>query len=163
MPRPLLPLLAVLITIAALTAFQLASTPALAARGAPAFSLMDSHGKPVTLDAFEGKPLVLNFWATWCPPCQLEIPELSAYAQAHPEVAVVGVAMDSGPAEGMPRLRSDLGIAYEIYAADRAIVNAYGVRGLPTTVVIDADGQVSATWTGPIDQAQLERLVKKAR
>jgi cytochrome c biogenesis protein CcmG/thiol:disulfide interchange protein DsbE len=134
-----------------------------AAADAPAFRLVDCEGEPVTLEQYEGKPLVLNFWATWCPPCQHEIPALSAYATANPDVSVVGVAVDSGPSDHMPQLRTDLGIEYEIYAGNSAMLRAYGVRGLPTTVVIGADGEVSSTWTGAIDQQQLARLVKKAR
>jgi thiol-disulfide isomerase/thioredoxin len=134
-----------------------------ASADAPAFELEDCKGRPVMLGDFEGKPLVLNFWATWCPPCQMEIPALSSYARSNPEVSVVGVAIDSGPADHMPQLRTQLDIDYEIYAGNNAIVRAYGVRGLPTTVVIDGEGQLVATHTGPVTEQQLSRMVEKAR
>jgi thiol-disulfide isomerase/thioredoxin len=130
---------------------------------APDFELQDCKGDPVALDDYQGRPLVLNFWATWCPPCQMEIPALSSYARANPDVSVVGVAIDSGSADHMPQLRTQLDISYEIYAADNAIVRAYGVRGLPTTVVIDGAGQVVATHTGPVTEQQLSKMVDKAR
>ncbi len=161
--RRLSPLFAAVFAAGALASTQLNPTTARAAPGAPGFALEDCHGKPVTLDQYAGSPLVLNFWATWCGPCQLEIPALSSYARSNPEVAVVGVAVDSGPSEHMPQLRTQLDIDYEIYAADNAIIRAYGVRGLPTTVVIGSDGAVSATHTGPITEAELARLVQRAR
>ena len=163
MIRRLAPLFAALIAAGVLATTQLRSTPVEAARSAPSFALEDCHGKPVTLDQYAGKPLVLNFWATWCGPCQVEIPALSSYARENPDVAVVGVAVDSGPSEHMPQLRTQLDIDYEIYAADNAIISAYGVRGLPTTVVIGSDGAVSATHTGPITEAELARLVERAK
>ena len=150
---------------AAIGLVMLAATPGLQAResAAPAFELSDCFGKPVTLDQYEGKPLVLNFWAPWCPPCQMEIPELSAFAKDNPEVSVVGVAVDSGPSDHMPRLRTQLGIDYEIYAGTSRMLQDYGIRGLPTTIVVDGQGRVVGTWTGPLNRDDLERLVSKAR
>jgi len=163
MPRRLI-LALIALTGALLSALvPFAPEPAEAAKNAPTFTLEDCHGKPVTLDQYSGKPLVLNFWATWCPPCQVEIPALSSYASANPGVSVVGVALDSGPADHMPQLRTELGIEYEIFAGNNDIVQAYGVRGLPTTVVIDADGSVSSVHTGPITERELAELVEKAR
>ncbi len=130
---------------------------------APSFELSDSDGGSVTLDQYRGKPLVLNFWATWCPPCQVELPALSAYAKANPDVAVVGVAVDSGASDHMPRLRTELGIEYEVYAANGSILRDYGVRGLPTTVVVGSDGNVAGTWTGAITEEHLAELVSAAR
>ncbi len=155
----------VLFTAATLALFTLALAPRSQARdtSAPSFELVDCHGKPVTLEQYRGKPLVLNFWASWCPPCQVEIPALSSFSQAHPEVAVVGVAVDSGPSDHMPELRTRLGIPYEIYAGTSRMLRDYGVRGLPTTIVVDGQGQVVNSWTGPVGHAELERMVSKAR
>src|SRR3954464_6653726 len=72
------------------TAFTL-----LACAGANAFDLVDSQGKPQRLADYKGRWVVLNFWATWCVPCIQEIPEIAAFAHAHPDVGVLGVAVDA--------------------------------------------------------------------
>src|SRR3954463_12795480 len=62
---------------------------------AAAFDLVDAQGKPQRLADYKGRYVVLNFWATWCVPCIQEIPEIAAFAKAHPEVVVIGVAVDA--------------------------------------------------------------------
>ncbi len=136
---------------------------ALAGASAPAFTLRDGGGRVVTLADHAGHPVVLNFWATWCAPCMLEIPALSAFAKDNPDVAVLGVTVDSGQPRDMAGIRQRLGIRYQIYAATQRILADYGVQGVPTTVVLTEKGDISSTWSGAITRAELEKLVEKAR
>lgn len=124
---------------------------------APAFTLSDLAGKPVTLAELKGRRVVLNFWATWCAPCLAELPMLKAFAAAHPELTVVGVAVDEpGPVRARVA-RSEL--AYPVVIGTREVVEAYGVQSFPTTVVVDEEGRVRWTHTGMMLRPHLEAMV----
>ncbi|MBN2798395.1 MAG: TlpA family protein disulfide reductase [Deltaproteobacteria bacterium] len=121
-------------------------------------------GEPVRLSDFRGKPVVLNFWAPWCPPCRAELPAFSAYAKANPDVKVIGMAVDAGATtKAADAAGKRMGIVYDIYPATRSIMSAFQVPGLPTTVILDARGEVSSTHTGAMTEAQLSRAVDAAR
>lgn len=121
---------------------------------APAFTLPDLEGETVALADFAGQTVVLNFWATWCGPCRLEIPSFSKFAQQNPEIPVLGIAIDGAP-EQLRSAREDLGISYPILRADRRTLEAYGISGVPTTVVVDGTGQVRSAHVGPLFRPQL--------
>ncbi len=114
---------------------------------APPFTLSDLDGQPLSLEDLRGRTVVLNFWATWCGPCRVEAPTFSAFAEAHPDVAVIGVVADGPPAK-VRKVASDLGITYPVVMGDRAVFEAYGVDTYPTTVVVTADGGVRWAHTG---------------
>lgn len=129
---------------------------------APDFDLVTLDGQQVQLSALRGKPVVLNFWATWCGPCRIEIPSFTSFAQDNPDVVVLGLATDGTEAELKVAARS-LGIGYPVLRADPATVQAYGVSTLPTTVVIDAEGRVHTAHTGIMLGPQLALAVRGAR
>ena len=129
---------------------------------APDFALRTLDGNPVVLSELRGKPVVLNFWATWCGPCRVEIPSFSAYAEEHPDVVVLGIATDGTEAELRAAAKA-LDIRYPVLRADRATVAAYGVQTLPTTVVVDVDGRVHTAHTGIMLGPQLSMAVVGAR
>ena len=114
---------------------------------APAFALSDLEGRTVTLAELRGRQVVVNFWATWCTPCRLEIPTFSRFARAHPDVVVLGVAVDED-VELVRRTAEELEIDYPVLLADPAVRQAYGVTTLPTTVIVGADGKVRSAHTG---------------
>lgn len=114
---------------------------------APAFALTDLDGGTVRLEALRGRPVVLNFWATWCPPCRVEIPAFSRLAARRPDVAVLGIAADGTP-ETLRAAAAELGATYPILQGTPAVFAAYGVTTYPTTVVLDADGRVVHANTG---------------
>ncbi len=116
-------------------------------------------GQVFDLSAQRGHPVVLNFWAEWCPPCKAEIPEFSRFAKEHPDVSVVGIAVDSGNAAQVSRAARQLGISYPVAVADDAVLMAYDISSLPTTVVIDADGSVAAAHVGRMSYSQLQAAV----
>lgn len=114
---------------------------------APDFELQDLDGNPVRLSDFEGQTVVLNFWATWCGPCRAEAPSFSAFAEAHPDVPVLGLVAD-GPPNKVRAVADDLGIRYRVISADPETLRAYGVSIFPTTVVVNPDGSVRWAHAG---------------
>ncbi len=142
---------------------------------APDFTLQDSTGKTVTLDEFAGKPLLLNFWATWCPPCQEELPLFQTLKEQTPELQVLLVNAGEGRGEVVRYLEANalnLNTAVNIAvnpAAERPVATEdtlevakrYRVRGMPTTFFIGADGIVESFYVGEIPAAVLaERLAQ---
>lgn len=124
---------------------------------APEFALPDLQGETVALSDLRGSPVVVNFWATWCGPCRVEAPALSRFADRHPDLVVLGLAAD-GSAPQLRKARQDLGIRYTILRADRATLEAYRIDTFPTTVFVDAQGQVTTSYTGMLLDPQLEAL-----
>jgi thiol-disulfide isomerase/thioredoxin len=120
--------------------------PDLPAR-APAFELTDLGGRTVRLSDFRGRTVLLNFWASWCTPCRLEVPALSRFARANPEVVVLGIAGDDDP-EAVRRAVVDLEPAYTVLFADAETLRSYDVDTFPTTVVVGPDGEVRRAYTG---------------
>lgn len=126
---------------------------------APDFQLQDLAGGTATLAEYRGRTVVLNFWATWCAPCRAEIPELTAWAAANPEVPVVGVVVPSNEGDRLAMIVERFRPGYRILVADEATQRAYGVSVFPTTVVVGPDGQILARHEGGLDRAGVERLV----
>lgn len=121
---------------------------------APDFILADLDGGTVQLSQLRGKTVVLNFWATWCGPCRVEIPSFSTFAEDHPELVVLGIATDGSPGQ-LKAARKKLDIRYPVLVGDRATVQAYDVESLPTTVIIDPEGKVRSAHGGMLTRPQL--------
>jgi len=121
-------------------------------------------GREVGPSDYSGKILVLNFWATWCPPCRAETPDMvRAYATLRaPDVAFLGVDTTEVPSV-IKTFLSAKGVPYPIAVAGPDAYNGFGVAYIPTTFVIDGHGIVRARWTGPLAQAQLAAFVADAR
>jgi len=117
-------------------------------------------GAPVSLADYEGKPVVLNFWASWCPPCREELPALDELARKHPEVAVVGVNYQDPPS-GARRLQQELGWTFpSIGDAGGELGSRMGLQGMPTTYFLDADHRVVGVLVGGADLAGFEKGVE---
>jgi thiol-disulfide isomerase/thioredoxin len=117
---------------------------------APPFLVQDLDGNVVSTAAWQGKVVLLNFWATWCPPCREEIPVLIELSKQYPEqLLVVGVSMDDGPTDEVKDFASAEGINYPIVMWSRELVKAYGgVPALPTSFLIDKQGHVVQKHVG---------------
>jgi len=117
----------------------------------------------VAMREFLGKPLVLNFWASWCPPCVKEMPDLDGLAQAHPRVGFVGLAVDS--AVNVQRFLQKTQVSYPILVSGhggiahmRALGNRQG--GLPFTVLFDAEGRVQRQVLGVVNVGQFDGFLR---
>lgn len=125
---------------------------------APPLRLPTLDGDLVDLADLRGRPVVLNFWATWCGPCRAEMPLLTSWAAGRDDVVVLTVSTDRDP-RPVRRWRDDLEPATTILLADAATQRAWGVSTLPTTVVVDAEGKIHAAHTGVLLPGQLSWMV----
>jgi len=127
---------------------------------APAVQMEAFNGEAVTLSEFSGTPVVLNFWATWCPFCVAEMPDFEEVNQeADGQVKFIGVNLqdDAGAADD---LVGSTGVTYLLTRDPQGIVySAFGGVGMPTTVFIDADGIVREVATGQLSKGQLESKI----
>lgn len=123
---------------------------------APPFTLTTLAGDEFSLGAAQGKPVVLNFWATWCGPCQRELPALQAAAERYGDrVLIVGVDQGEAP-EIVQRYVDQLGLTFAIpLDAEFAVGELYNVRGLPTTYFIDRQGVIRQMWLGEMNSVTL--------
>jgi thiol-disulfide isomerase/thioredoxin len=129
---------------------------------APAFHTTDLAGAPVSLDALRGRVVIVNFWATWCPPCRVELPELDAYqAEMGGRVVVLGVDSREAPGTIEPFVRQQ-GLRFPILLDEDGTSSAtYGVTGLPTSLILDRAGIVRERVTGPMTRDTLARRVAR--
>ena len=131
---------------------------------APSFTIESLNSdETVSLDDFKGKVVILDFWASWCGPCLVAMPKLSALSDALPKekAALVAVSVDTNPKRAL-RFMKKMGATYDSLIDQSGEVAAmYNLPGMPTTFVIDPDGKVAARLVGfkPGDEAELEREV----
>lgn len=125
----------------------------------------DEHGKPQALNQYEGKVIVLNFWASWCEPCREEMPELSELHTANKDKNVVVLGMAIEDVAGVNDFLKETKVSYPLFAADvqgmdiaASLGNNKGV--LPYTVIIKADGSIAKTYFGRITKPLLEQTLK---
>ncbi len=129
---------------------------------APAWSLTNIHGQRLDSAAFTGRVVILNFWATFCPPCLREIPDLAAFHLAHSNqpVAVLGLSLDSSPPDSVRAFVEKQRIPYPVAIADAATAEAFGNVGqIPTTFIIAPDGTFAARYLGALTREELERIL----
>jgi cytochrome c biogenesis protein CcmG/thiol:disulfide interchange protein DsbE len=129
---------------------------------APDLVLSDLDGVEHALTDYRGQVVLVNLWATWCPPCKAEMPTLEAYYQAHQTDGFVTFAVDDGdPADAVAAFVDQYSLSFPVLldptyqASDRA----FKTRNLPSSFVIDREGNVRLRWVGEIDRATLEKYV----
>jgi cytochrome c biogenesis protein CcmG/thiol:disulfide interchange protein DsbE len=131
---------------------------------APDFTLQTIDGQAIALSDFatDEKPVVLNFWATWCPPCRVEMPYFQNASRLYDgEVAILGLNQAES-AETMAAYARDHGLTYLLLVdRDMKVNNLYGVLNLPTTIFIDRNGIVREVLIGTISQAVLEDRIEE--
>ena len=151
-PRLLVWLLLVALAPLPVWAFNFAPTDP---KPAPDLSFFDGEGKPVTLEDFRGKVVVLNLWATWCAPCREEMPGLDRLQAALGDegLQVVPLSLDRGDVSQIEAFYAEVGLpTLEIFHDPKAAAGrAFGAFGLPTTIVIDREGQEIGRLLGPAE------------
>jgi thiol-disulfide isomerase/thioredoxin len=128
---------------------------------APVLQLKDLQGRPVSLKDYLGQVVLVNNWATWCPPCRAEMPVLNAYYQDHQPQGFSLVGIEAGEtASEVADFVNQNGLAFSIWIDPRnAALAAFSNGALPNSYVIDRKGMVVLSWTGPINRSMLEKYV----
>ena len=133
-------------------------------KAAPEFELKDADGKTVRLSDYKGKVVLLDFWATWCGPCKIEIPWFIDFERKYKDkgFAVIGVSMDDEGWTVVKPFVAELAINYRVLQGSDATAQLYGgVDALPTTFLIDRDGKIAATHVGLAGKDDFEDGIKK--
>ncbi len=119
----------------------------------PNFSFKDANGQERTFDTFKGKVTFVNFWATWCGPCKMELPDIIALSKEYSdkEVSFIGISTDRGGnvVDDVRSFVQKSGIPYQIVISNDEVEEAYGnIHAIPTTFIIDANGKILQTFVG---------------
>ncbi len=132
---------------------------------APEFALQSVDGKTIRLSDFHGRPVLLNFWATWCEPCKVEMPWFVDFQKQYASqgLQVLGVAMDDASPSEIKKFAADMGVNYPIVIGKDTVGDAYGgVQFLPATFYIARDGKVVDKVFGIKGRGEIEDDIKKA-
>jgi len=152
-----------MVLLSSSSSFTSGSAPAKTRRKSPAFVLRDANGSPVKLSDYKGKVVVLDFWATWCTGCKVEIPWFMEFQEKYKSqgLATIGAAMDD---EGWEKVRPYINehpFNYPIVAGDAAaLAKAFTITGLPLTLLIDRKGKIVDAHAGVVDKEAWELEVR---
>lgn len=131
---------------------------------APDFTVLDSNGNQVKLSDFKGKPIVLNFWATWCHYCKLEMPDFNKAYHKYPDVQFLMVNATDGVYETLSSAQKyieDEGYDFDVFFdTEEEALYAYQITSFPTTFFIDKNGKLIARGSGMLDLATLEQGIQ---
>jgi peroxiredoxin len=130
---------------------------------APAFSLTDLDGRPIVLNSYRGKVVLLNFWATWCEPCRKEIPRFIQFQDSYGPrgLQVLGISMDDD-SKPVRQFRNQYRVNYPVAMGDAKLAETYGgVLGLPISFVIDPEGRIVAKHIGAVDLTKVETEIQR--
>lgn len=131
---------------------------------APGFTLKTPDGKKVSLADYKGKAILVNFWATWCAPCKLEMPWLIDMQKQYAAqgFTVLGISEDDPPFAQVSTFAQKMGVNYPVLIGDDAVGHAYGgVDGLPTSYYIGRDGKIVVETAGLVSKSEIEDNIKK--
>jgi|Deesub1362B_J571_1020462.scaffolds.fasta_scaffold01781_7 peroxiredoxin len=131
---------------------------------APDFELKDLEGKTVRLSDYRGKMVILNFWATWCPPCRMEIPSfIRLYDEFKDKgLVIIGVSLDREGKEVVQKFAANYKINYPVVMGDMNVVAAYGgISAIPTTFIINKNGRVVNRFVGLREESVFRSEIRK--
>lgn len=134
-------------------------------KSAPDFTLKTLDGKDLKLSDLRGKAVVLNFWATWCPPCKVELPWFVDLQKQYGSqgLQIVGISEDEGGKEKVEQFVKEMGVNYTVAVDDSNVSEKYGdVEDLPTTFYIDRSGKIVQFAMGLVDRSEIEQNMKSA-
>ena len=132
-------------------------------RLAPDFVLASLDGRQISLSEFRGKIVILDFWATWCKPCRLELPHFVALQQEFDEnvLQIIGISLDKVSKEEVTSFVKEWKIPYIVVMGSGDVARNYGgIRGIPTTFVIDKQGNIYKKYVGYRDKEVFERDIR---
>jgi cytochrome c biogenesis protein CcmG, thiol:disulfide interchange protein DsbE len=128
--------------------------------GAPLsnFSLTDIHGQKVQLSDYAGQVVLVNSWATWCPPCKAEMPDLNAYYQVHQQDGFMVLAINAGdPASSATDFAASHNLAFPVLLdSNLRVLNGFGIHSFPTSIIVSRDGRVKKIHVGMYSPEDLE-------
>jgi thiol-disulfide isomerase/thioredoxin len=126
------------------------------------FTLQDLSGKNVTLSDMKGKVVLLEFWATWCPPCRASIPGIERLYESYKDkgVVVLAVSMDDGGWDTVQSFVKEYGIKYTVLKGNDDVAVKYQVRSIPMLLVLDKEGKISKRYLGFGSDEDVERDIK---
>ncbi len=131
---------------------------------APDFTVMTLDGAGFTLSehlADDGRPVFLNMWASWCPPCRAEMPDIDSASESHEDVKFIGVAASDDPVEAA-EFATSIDIGYSIgFDEDGSVAQAYKIPGLPASYVISSDGIILERIFGSVTEAEIDAMLDK--
>ena len=127
------------------------------------FTLADLDGKPVSLSDFRGKWVIVNYWATWCPPCLEEIPDLvELYEDNRDTIVVLGIDFEEVNKDYLREFVDSHMISYPVMNTEPVPVTALGpVMGLPTSYIISPEGELLARQEGPVTREAIEKYIER--
>ena len=133
--------------------------------GAPDFMLLNLQGESITLSDYRGKVVLINFFATYCPPCRIEIPDFVRLQDRYASkgFTVIGISVDQNGERILPGFVRTLGIQYPVLLATSKVIKDYGnIYALPVSFLIDRDHRIIRHYTGMITEKELEPVIIKA-
>lgn len=130
-------------------------------QAAPDFVLKDSTGADIRLSSYKGRVVLLNFWATWCDGCKLEIPWIVQFQRKYKDrgFAVIGVAMDDEGWKSVKPFLAEKKLNYTVVVGNQEMAKPFGLDAMPMTFLIDRDGKIAATSVGIINREACERQI----
>jgi thiol-disulfide isomerase/thioredoxin len=130
-------------------------------RPAPELKLKALDGTQYSLADLKGKTVVIDFWATWCPPCEFQIPVLNAVYDAWRErgVMVLGVAVDQDAPDDVATYATEHKIRYPVLLGDETLARTFGAVGFPTSVLVAPDGSMTKAHSGLVEQEELDARI----
>jgi thiol-disulfide isomerase/thioredoxin len=143
-----------------LMGITLLAAPLLCAASPSSFSLTDTEGRNHTLEAYRGKWVLVNLWATWCAPCLNEMPELEALQKARSDLVVLGLAVDGQTPARVVQFAERLNVTYPIIAGSEALAKQFRPRGYPTSILFDGAGKQVLVKEGAVTRQEVENMLR---
>ena len=150
------------VALVAMCPFLASQTAPQVGQPAPDFTLNDSADSPVKLSAYKGKVVLLDFWATWCGGCKVEIPWYVEFQDKYRKdgLAAIGVSMDDDGWKSVKPFLEEHKLNYPVVIGDQSLGNKFGLTNMPLTLLIDRNGKIAVSHAGMVDKDAFEAKIK---